>query len=295
MIPFSFVLLFLFFSCLLSFNVIVTPPLSVGVLSYRFGNKLNSISSLSVSGITVMPVNSISTPSAASTNTVLPSNSTKGRDHIQQGMEKPLVSHKENKTPNPPASSTTKSSSTAKSTSPPMNPASNSDVANAASKNPSSAQPKPTSPASNHSPTSTTGSAPSSSLNLVRKWDEECGGLSYSDSFACYDKHYHNYYKFKDSSLWDAKLHFNSLIDTNPTPFTEPCQSSNQISLSFIDFESFYTRHYSQLTKNCSDTHQYSHCQVYSLIDFNPYKKTCSCWHRQPCLYPHSSFIFRYS
>ena len=259
MIPFSFVLLFLFFSCLLSFNVIVTPPLSVGVLSYRFGNKLNSISSLSVSGITVMPVNSISTPSAASTNTVLPSNSTKGRDHIQQGMEKPLVSHKENKTP------------------------------------PSSAQPKPTSPASNHSPTSTTGSAPSSSLNLVRKWDEECGGLSYSDSFACYDKHYHNYYKFKDSSLWDAKLHFNSLIDTNPTPFTEPCQSSNQISLSFIDFESFYTRHYSQLTKNCSDTHQYSHCQVYSLIDFNPYKKTCSSWHRQPCLYPHSSFIFRYS
>ena len=132
-------------------------------------------------------------------------------------------------------------------------------------------------------PTSTTGSG-SSSLSLVRKWDQECGGLPYSASFACYDKHFQEYYRLKDSSLWNVKSYFNSLIDTNPTPITEPCHSSNLFSFSFIGFETFLNRHYSLLTKNCTDVHQYSHCQVYSLIEFNPFKQTCSSWHRQPCL-----------
>ena len=221
----------------------------------------------------------------------------------------------ENEMPTPFVSSAVQLSPTpSKATSPAVNPASNSSTSHSASVNPThsslpmnstsaqskstasnSTQPKPTPSASTHSkpisstsiqskPTSTTGSGPPSSLSLVRKWDQECGNLPYSASFACYDKHFQEYYRLNDSSLWNVKSYFNSLIDTNPTPITEPCHSSNLFSCSFIGFETFLNRHYSLLTKNCTDVHQYSHCQVYSLIEFNPFKQTCSSWHRQPCL-----------
>ena len=332
MIPSSFLFLLFFFIHIVSFIPISTSQLSTSVLSYRFGGKLNAVSALSVSGITVIPTNSISTPSTASTNTTLLSNNTIGKGpvyELRQEMGTPLVVRTENglelhsvhstsvPTPfvsvrvepllQPDGSSSKNISSTktvnmknetsislvsstvqlnstlSKSASPAVDLASNSTVSHSVSMNSThsslpvnstSTQPKPTS----------TGSGPSSSLSLVRKWDQECGGVSYSASFACYDKHYQDHFRFKDSSLWNVKSYFNSLIDTNPTPISEPCQSSNLISYSFIGFETFLNRHYSHLTKNCTDVHQYSHCQVYSLIEFNPFNQTCSSWHRQPCL-----------
>ena len=364
-----FLLPFLFFICFLSFIPISTSQLSISILSYRFSGKLNVVSALSVSEITVIPTTGISTLSTGSINTILASNNTSGRDpvyELRQGIGTPLVIptkngselrsvnstsvptpfvnlraepslqpyrsssknnsftkavNTENEMPTPFVSSAVQLSPTpSKATSPAVNPASNSSASHSASVNPThsslpmnstsaqskstasnSTQPKPTPSASTHSkpisstsiqpkPTSTTGSEPPSSLSLVRKWDQECGNLPYSASFACYDKHFQEYYRLKDSSLWNVKSYFNSLIDTNPTPITEPCHSSNLFSCSFIGFETFLNRHYSLLTKNCTDVHQYSHCQVYSLIEFNPFKQTCSSWHRQPCLshLPHS-------
>ena len=358
-----FLLPFLFFICFLSFIPISTSQLSISILSYRFSGKLNVVSALSVSEITVIPTTGISTLSTGSINTILASNNTSGRDpvyELRQGIGTPLVIptkngselrsvnstsvptpfvnlraepslqpyrsssknnsftkavNTENEMPTPFVSSAVQLSPTpSKATSPAVNPASNSSASHSASVNPThsslpmnstsaqskstasnSTQPKPTPSASTHSkpisstsiqpkPTSTTGSEPPSSLSLVRKWDQECGNLPYSASFACYDKHFQEYYRLKDSSLWNVKSYFNSLIDTNPTPITEPCHSSNLFSCSFIGFETFLNRHYSLLTKNCTDVHQYSHCQVYSLIEFNPFKQTCSSWHRQPCL-----------
>ena len=398
-----FLLPFLFFICFLSFIPISTSQLSISILSYRFSGKLNVVSALSVSEITVIPTTGISTLSTGSINTILASNNTSGRDpvyELRQGIGTPLVIptkngselrsvnstsvptpfvnlraepslqpyrsssknnsftkavNTENEMPTPFVSSAVQLSPTpSKATSPTVNPASNSSASHSASVNPThsslpmdstsaqskstasnstqpkptpsalaqskpipstSSQPKPTPStstqskptpstsiqskpipsASTHSkpisstsiqpkPTSTTGSEPPSSLSLVRKWDQECGNLPYSASFACYDKHFQEYYRLKDSSLWNVKSYFNSLIDTNPTPITEPCHSSNLFSCSFIGFETFLNRHYSLLTKNCTDVHQYSHCQVYSLIEFNPFKQTCSSWHRQPCL-----------
>ena len=364
-----FLLPFLFFICFLSFIPISTSQLSISILSYRFSGKLNVVSALSVSEITVIPTTGISTLSTGSINTILASNNTSGRDpvyELRQGIGTPLVIptkngselrsvnstsvptpfvnlraepslqpyrsssknnsftkavNTENEMPTPFVSSAVQLSPTpSKATSPAVNPASNSSASHSASVNPThsslpmnstsaqskstasnSTQPKPTPSASTHSkpisstsiqpkPTSTTGSEPPSSLSLVRKWDQECGNLPYSASFACYDKHFQEYYRLNDSSLWNVKSYFNSLIDTNPTPITEPCHSSNLFSCSFIGFETFLNRHYSLLTKNCTDVHQYSHCQVYSLIEFNPFKQTCSSWHRQPCLshLPHS-------
>ena len=364
-----FLLPFLFFICFLSFIPISTSQLSISILSYRFSGKLNVVSALSVSEITVIPTTGISTLSTGSINTILASNNTSGRDpvyELRQAIGTPLVIptkngselrsvnstnvptpfvnlraepslqpyrsssknnsftkavNTENEMPTPFVSSAVQLSPTpSKATSPAVNPASNSSASHSASVNPThsslpmdstsaqskstasnSTQPKPTPSASTHSkpisstsiqpkPTSTTGSEPPSSLSLVRKWDQECGNLPYSASFACYDKHFQEYYRLKDSSLWNVKSYFNSLIDTNPTPITEPCHSSNLFSCSFIGFETFLNRHYSLLTKNCTDVHQYSHCQVYSLIEFNPFKQTCSSWHRQPCLshLPHS-------
>ena len=358
-----FLLPFLFFICFLSFIPTSTSQLSISILSYRFSGKLNVVSALSVSEITVIPTTGISTLSTGSINTILASNNTSGRDpvyELRQGIGTPLVIptkngselrsvnstsvptpfvnlraepslqpyrsssknnsftkavNTENEMPTPFVSSVVQLSPTpSKATSPTVNPASNSRASHSASVNPThsslpmnstsaqskstasnSTQPKPTPSASTHSkpisstsiqpkPTSTTGSEPPSSLSLVRKWDQECGNLPYSASFACYDKHFQEYYRLKDSSLWNVKSYFNSLIDTNPTPITEPCHSSNLFSCSFIGFETFLNRHYSLLTKNCTDVHQYSHCQVYSLIEFNPFKQTCSSWHRQPCL-----------
>ena len=364
-----FLLPFLFFICFLSFIPTSTSQLSISILSYRFSGKLNVVSALSVSEITVIPTTGISTLSTGSINTILASNNTSGRDpvyELRQGIGTPLVIptkngselrsvnstsvptpfvnlraepslqpyrsssknnsftkavNTENEMPTPFVSSAVQLSPTpSKATSPAVNPASNSSASHSASVNPThsslpmnstsaqskstasnSTQPKPTPSASTHSkpisstsiqpkPTSTTGSEPPSSLSLVRKWDQECGNLPYSASFACYDKHFQEYYRLNDSSLWNVKSYFNSLIDTNPTPITEPCHSSNLFSCSFIGFETFLNRHYSLLTKNCTDVHQYSHCQVYSLIEFNPFKQTCSSWHRQPCLshLPHS-------
>ena len=359
-----FLLPFLFFICFLSFIPTSTSQLSISILSYRFSGKLNVVSALSVSEITVIPTTGISTLSTGSINTILASNNTSGRDpvyELRQGIGTPLVIptkngselrsvnstnvptpfvnlraepslqpyrssftktvNTENEMPTPFVSSVVQLSPTpSKATSPTVNPASNSSASHSASVNPThsslpmdstsaqskstasnSTQPKPTPSASTHSkpisstsiqpkPTSTTGSEPPSSLSLVRKWDQECGNLPYSASFACYDKHFQEYYRLNDSSLWNVKSYFNSLIDTNPTPITEPCHSSNLFSCSFIGFETFLNRHYSLLTKNCTDVHQYSHCQVYSLIEFNPFKQTCSSWHRQPCLshLPHS-------
>ena len=353
-----FLLPFLFFICFLSFIPTSTSQLSISILSYRFSGKLNVVSALSVSEITVIPTTGISTLSTGSINTILASNNTSGRDpvyELRQAIGTPLVIptkngselrsvnstsvptpfvnlraepslqpyrssftktvNTENEMPTPFVSSVVQLSPTpSKATSPTVNPASNSSASHSASVNPThsslpmnstsaqskstasnSTQPKPTPSASTHSkpisstsiqpkPTSTTGSEPPSSLSLVRKWDQECGNLPYSASFACYDKHFQEYYRLKDSSLWNVKSYFNSLIDTNPTPITEPCHSSNLFSCSFIGFETFLNRHYSLLTKNCTDVHQYSHCQVYSLIEFNPFKQTCSSWHRQPCL-----------
>ena len=353
-----FLLPFLFFICFLSFIPISTSQLSISILSYRFSGKLNVVSALSVSEITVIPTTGISTLSTGSINTILASNNTSGRDpvyELRQAIGTPLVIptkngselrsvnstnvptpfvnlraepslqpyrssftktvNTENEMPTPFVSSAVQLSPTpSKATSPAVNPASNSSASHSASVNPThsslpmdstsaqskstasnSTQPKPTPSASTHSkpisstsiqpkPTSTTGSEPPSSLSLVRKWDQECGNLPYSASFACYDKHFQEYYRLNDSSLWNVKSYFNSLIDTNPTPITEPCHSSNLFSCSFIGFETFLNRHYSLLTKNCTDVHQYSHCQVYSLIEFNPFKQTCSSWHRQPCL-----------
>lgn len=358
-----FLLPFLFFICFLSFIPTSTSQLSISILSYRFSGKLNVVSALSVSEITVIPTTGISTLSTGSINTILASNNTSGRDpvyELRQGIGTPLVIptkngselrsvnstsvptpfvnlraepslqpyrsssknnsftkavNTENEMPTPFVSSAVQLSPTpSKATSPAVNPASNSSASHSASVNPThsslpmnstsaqskstasnSTQPKPTPSASTHSkpisstsiqpkPTSTTGSEPPSSLSLVRKWDQECGNLPYSASFACYDKHFQEYYRLNDSSLWNVKSYFNSLIDTNPTPITEPCHSSNLFSCSFIGFETFLNRHYSLLTKNCTDVHQYSHCQVYSLIEFNPFKQTCSSWHRQPCL-----------
>ena len=353
-----FLLPFLFFICFLSFIPISTSQLSISILSYRFSGKLNVVSALSVSEITVIPTTGISTLSTGSINTILASNNTSGRDpvyELRQAIGTPLVIptkngselrsvnstsvptpfvnlraepslqpyrssftktvNTENEMPTPFVSSVVQLSPTpSKATSPTVNPASNSSASHSASVNPThsslpmdstsaqskstasnSTQPKPTPSASTHSKpisstsiqpksTSTTGSGPPSSLSLVRKWDQECGNLPYSASFACYDKHFQEYYRLKDSSLWNVKSYFNSLIDTNPTPITEPCHSSNLFSCSFIGFETFLNRHYSLLTKNCTDVHQYSHCQVYSLIEFNPFKQTCSSWHRQPCL-----------
>ena len=353
-----FLLPFLFFICFLSFIPTSTSQLSISILSYRFSGKLNVVSALSVSEITVIPTTGISTLSTGSINTILASNNTSGRDpvyELRQAIGTPLVIptkngselrsvnstnvptpfvnlraepslqpyrssftktvNTENEMPTPFVSSVVQLSPTpSKATSPTVNPASNSSASHSASVNPThsslpmdstsaqskstasnSTQPKPTPSASTHSkpisstsiqpkPTSTTGSEPPSSLSLVRKWDQECGNLPYSASFACYDKHFQEYYRLNDSSLWNVKSYFNSLIDTNPTPITEPCHSSNLFSCSFIGFETFLNRHYSLLTKNCTDVHQYSHCQVYSLIEFNPFKQTCSSWHRQPCL-----------
>lgn len=358
-----FLLPFLFFICFLSFIPTSTSQLSISILSYRFSGKLNVVSALSVSEITVIPTTGISTLSTGSINTILASNNTSGRDpvyELRQAIGTPLVIptkngselrsvnstsvptpfvnlrvepslqpyrsssknnsftktvNTENEMPTPFVSSAVQLSPTpSKATSPTVNPASNSSASHSASVNPThsslpmdstsaqskstasnSTQPKPTPSASTHSkpisstsiqpkPTSTTGSEPPSSLSLVRKWDQECGNLPYSASFACYDKHFQEYYRLNDSSLWNVKSYFNSLIDTNPTPITEPCHSSNLFSCSFIGFETFLNRHYSLLTKNCTDVHQYSHCQVYSLIEFNPFKQTCSSWHRQPCL-----------
>ena len=353
-----FLLPFLFFICFLSFIPTSTSQLSISILSYRFSGKLNVVSALSVSEITVIPTTGISTLSTGSINTILASNNTSGRDpvyELRQAIGTPLVIptkngselrsvnstnvptpfvnlraepslqpyrssftktvNTENEMPTPFVSSAVQLSPTpSKATSPAVNPASNSSASHSASVNPThsslpmdstsaqskstasnSTQPKPTPSASTHSkpisstsiqpkPTSTTGSEPPSSLSLVRKWDQECGNLPYSASFACYDKHFQEYYRLNDSSLWNVKSYFNSLIDTNPTPITEPCHSSNLFSCSFIGFETFLNRHYSLLTKNCTDVHQYSHCQVYSLIEFNPFKQTCSSWHRQPCL-----------
>ena len=353
-----FLLPFLFFICFLSFIPTSTSQLSISILSYRFSGKLNVVSALSVSEITVIPTTGISTLSTGSINTILASNNTSGRDpvyELRQAIGTPLVIptkngselrsvnstnvptpfvnlraepslqpyrssftktvNTENEMPTPFVSSVVQLSPTpSKATSPTVNPASNSSASHSASVNPThsslpmdstsaqskstasnSTQPKPTPSASTHSkpisstsiqpkPTSTTGSEPPSSLSLVRKWDQECGNLPYSASFACYDKHFQEYYRLNDSSLWNVKSYFNSLIDTNPTPITEPCHSSYLFSCSFRGFETFLHRHYSLLTKNCTDVHQYSHCQVYSLIEFNPFKQTCSSWHRQPCL-----------
>ena len=368
-----FLLPFLFFICFLSFIPTSTSQLSISILSYRFSGKLNVVSALSVSEITVIPTTGISTLSTGSINTILASNNKSGRDpvyELRQAIGTPLVIptkngselrsvnstnvptpfvnlraepslqpyrsssknnsftkavNTENEMPTPFVSSAVQLSPTpSKATSPTVNPASNSSASHSASVNPThsslpmnstsaqskstasnstqpkptpstSTQPKPTPSASAQSkpipstsiqpkPTSTTGSGPPSSLSLVRKWDQECGNLPYSASFACYDKHFQEYYRLNDSSLWNVKSYFNSLIDTNPTPITEPCHSSNLFSCSFIGFETFLNRHYSLLTKNCTDVHQYSHCQVYSLIEFNPFKQTCSSWHRQPCL-----------
>ncbi|KAK8800225.1 hypothetical protein WA171_004860 [Blastocystis sp. BT1] len=347
-----FLLPFLFFICFLSFIPTSTSQLSISILSYRFSGKLNVVSALSVSEITVIPTTGISTLSTGSINTILASNNTSGRDpvyELRQAIGTPLVIptkngselrsvnstnvptpfvnlraepslqpyrssftktvNTENEMPTPFVSSVVQLSPTpSKATSPTVNPASNSSASHSASVNPThsslpmdstsaqskstasnSTQPKPTPSASTHSkpisstsiqpkPTSTTGSEPPSSLSLVRKWDQECGNLPYSASFACYDKHFQEYYRLNDSSLWNVKSYFNSLIDTNPTPITEPCHS----------FETFLNRHYSLLTKNCTDVHQYSHCQVYSLIEFNPFKQTCSSWHRQP--YVHKEY-----
>ena len=63
-------------------------------------------------------------------------------------------------------------------------------------------------------------------LGLVHMWDQQCGNLSYTESFSCYDKHYGDYYGYNESSLWNTKSQFNFLINTDPTPIREPCISN---------------------------------------------------------------------
>ena len=63
-------------------------------------------------------------------------------------------------------------------------------------------------------------------LRLVHMWDQQCGNLSYTESFSCYDKHYGDYYGYNESSLWNTKSQFNFLINTDPTPIREPCISN---------------------------------------------------------------------
>ena len=89
-----FLLPFLFFICFLSFIPISTSQLSISILSYRFSGKLNVVSALSVSEITVIPTTGISTLSTGSINTILASNNTSGRDpvyELRQGIGTPLV------------------------------------------------------------------------------------------------------------------------------------------------------------------------------------------------------------
>ena len=241
----SFFLLFLISDHLLSVITVSSFKSSFDEYSFRFDGILKPIFPLSISGISVMPYNRSVLINATSNDT----------RRIDPGAEK-----------------------TAHQTSILLGSSSN-QISSILSK-PSAVV---NSTSIQHQRIHSIGSDLSSSLNLVHKWDQECGDLSYSASFACYDKHYQDYYQFKNSSLWNAKYYFNSLIDTNPTHITEPCRSSNPLSFSLIGFESFLNRHYSQLTKNCSDIHRYSHCQVYSLIEFSPFNLTCSSWHRQPC------------